>query len=62
MSTFYHLPALGQPVSLLTHFIVREDAQLLYGFATLQERQHLSPADQGQRRRGRAPPCPSSRA
>ena len=38
MSTFYHLPALGQPVSLLTHFIVREDAQLLYGFATLQER------------------------
>ena len=38
MSTFYHLPALGQPVSLLTHFVVREDAQLLYGFATLQER------------------------
>lgn len=39
MSTFYHLPALGQPVSLLTHFVVREDAQLLYGFATAQERQ-----------------------
>jgi len=39
MSTFYHLPALGQPVSLLTHFIVREDAQLLYGFGTAQERQ-----------------------
>ena len=39
MSTFYNLPALGEPVSLLTHFIVREDAQLLYGFATAQERQ-----------------------
>lgn len=39
MSTFYHLPALGQSVSLLTHFVVREDAQLLYGFATAQERQ-----------------------
>lgn len=39
MSTFYNLPAMGEPVSLLTHFIVREDAQLLYGFATAQERQ-----------------------
>ena len=38
MSTFYHLPAQGQPVSLYTHFVVREDAQLLYGFATLAER------------------------
>ena len=38
MSTFYHLPAHGQPVSLYTHFVVREDAQLLYGFATLAER------------------------
>ena len=38
MSTFYHLPAVGQPVTLLTHFVVREDAQLLYGFATAQER------------------------
>ena len=38
MSTFYHLPAVGQPVALLTHFVVREDAQLLYGFATAQER------------------------
>ena len=27
MSTFYHLPAVGQPVTLLTHFVVREDAQ-----------------------------------
>ena len=39
MSTFYNLPALGEPVSLLTHFVVREDAQLLYGFATAPERE-----------------------
>ena len=39
MSTFYNLPQVGPPISLLTHFIVREDAQLLYGFATAQERQ-----------------------
>ena len=39
MSTFYNLPNLGDKLSLLTHFIVREDAQLLYGFATAQERQ-----------------------
>jgi Holliday junction DNA helicase RuvA len=32
MSCFYLLPELGQPVSLITHFVVREDAQLLYGF------------------------------
>ena len=29
MSTFYTLPAAGQPISLMTHFVVREDAQLL---------------------------------
>ena len=39
MSTFYHLPALGERVTLLTHFVVREDAQLLYGFLTATERQ-----------------------
>ena len=39
MSTFYNLPAVGERVSLLTQFIVREDAQLLYGFATPPERQ-----------------------
>lgn len=39
MSTFYHLPAAGERVGLLTQFIVREDAQLLYGFATAPERQ-----------------------
>jgi Holliday junction DNA helicase RuvA len=38
MSTFYNLPALGERVSLLTHFVVREDAQILYGFGTAQER------------------------
>ena len=38
MSTFYHLPGLGEPVTLLTHFVVREDAQLLYCFATAPER------------------------
>ena len=39
MSTFYGLPALGEPVALLTHFVVREDAQILYGFATAPERE-----------------------
>ena len=38
MGTFYNLPSVGEPVSLLTHFVVREDAQILYGFATAQER------------------------
>ena len=38
MSTFYNLPALGEPVLLLTQFVVREDAQLLFGFLTLAER------------------------
>ena len=38
MSTFYLLPGLGEPVVLLTHFVVREDAQLLYGFLTEPER------------------------
>ncbi|MGQ0710374.1 MAG: Holliday junction branch migration protein RuvA [Rhodoferax sp.] len=39
MSTFFNLPAEGQRVTLLTHFVVREDAQLLYGFGTGQERE-----------------------
>src|SRR5207248_11355896 len=38
MSTFYSLPATGEAVSLFTHLIVREDAHILYGFATLEER------------------------
>jgi len=38
MSTFYNLPGLGERATLLTHFVVREDAQLLYGFLTAEER------------------------
>ncbi len=38
MSTFYNLPELGQPVQVLTHMVVREDAQLLYGFGSEQEK------------------------
>lgn len=39
MSTLYQLPENGQQVTLLTHFVVREDAQLLFGFATESERE-----------------------
>jgi Holliday junction DNA helicase RuvA len=39
MSTFFQLPATGSVVTLHTHLIVREDAHLLFGFATDQERQ-----------------------
>ena len=39
MSTFYNLPGPGEAVTLLTHFVVREDAQILYGFATPGERE-----------------------
>ena len=38
MSTFYNLPGLGEKVVLLTHLLVREDAHLLYGFGTVDER------------------------
>jgi len=38
MSTFYNLPAMGEKVVLLTHLAVREDAHLLYGFGTVEER------------------------
>jgi Holliday junction DNA helicase RuvA len=38
MSTFYNLPNVGARISLLTHFIVREDAQILYGFGSAEER------------------------
>ena len=38
MSTFYALPAVGERVRLVTHLVVREDAQLLYGFRTEDER------------------------
>jgi Holliday junction DNA helicase RuvA len=39
MSTFYTLPDVGQPVELFTHLLVRDDAHVLFGFATGDERQ-----------------------
>ncbi len=38
MSTLYNLPEVGSEVTLFTHFVVREDAELLYGFLTKEER------------------------
>jgi holliday junction DNA helicase RuvA len=38
MSTLYALPSVGETVTLLTHLVVREDAQQLYGFAAGAER------------------------
>jgi len=38
MSTFYHLPEINQQIILHTHFVVREDAQLLYGFYSREEK------------------------
>jgi Holliday junction DNA helicase RuvA len=38
MSTFLNLPAVGETVHLITHLVVREDAHILYGFATEEER------------------------
>ena len=38
MSTFYNLPATGERVTLFTHLVVREDAHLLYGFGSENER------------------------
>jgi Holliday junction DNA helicase RuvA len=38
MSTFYNLPASGEKITLLTHFVVREDGQYLYGFTSESER------------------------
>ena len=38
MSSFFNLPASGERVTLLTHFVVREDAQVLFGFLTADER------------------------
>lgn len=38
MSSFYNLPAIGERVTLVTHFVVREDAQQLFGFLSQKER------------------------
>jgi Holliday junction DNA helicase RuvA len=38
MSSFFNLPAMGERVTLLTHFVVREDAHVLFGFLTAAER------------------------
>jgi Holliday junction DNA helicase RuvA len=38
MSTFYELPAVGAPLTLVTHLVVREDAHMLYGFSSEAER------------------------
>ena len=38
MTSFYQLPAVGESTTVYTHFVVREDAQLLFGFADLKER------------------------
>ena len=38
MSTFYNLPTIGEKITLLTHFVVREDGQYLFGFASGEER------------------------
>jgi Holliday junction DNA helicase RuvA len=38
MSTFYTLPPVGERIRLLTHLVVREDAHILYGFASIEER------------------------
>ena len=51
MSTFYNLPNLGERVTLFTHLVVREDAHLLFGFGSENERRGVPAAHQDQRHR-----------
>ena len=51
MSTFYNLPAAGEKVTLLTHFVVREDAQIAVRLRHQRRARGLPPADQDFRRR-----------
>ena len=51
MSTFYRLPDTGQPLSLVTHLVVREDAHVLFGFFTEAERALFRNSAQGLERR-----------
>ena len=62
MSTFYNLPGTGERITLFTHLVVREDAHLLYGFGTENERRAFRAARQDQRHRARAPRSRCSRA
>ena len=61
MSTFYNLPAVGEKVSLLIHFVVREDAQILYGLAPLRNAQRFANSSKF-REWGHAPPWVCSAA
>ena len=51
MSTFYNLPGVGEKVALLTHFVVREDAQILFGFGSGERARGIPPTHQDLRRR-----------
>jgi len=48
MTTLYRLPSVGEPLTLHTHLVVREDAQLLYGFYGKRERDFFSRVDPSQ--------------
>ena len=61
LSTFYTLPALGNEVRLLTHLVVREDAHILYGFGTQEERTLFRNLSRCRRSVPRSR-CPSCRA
>ena len=62
MSSFYNLPALGERVTLLTHFVVREDAQVLFGFLHATRSGRPSACWSRSRASARARRCRSSRA